>query len=185
MSKPNCTHLICLLFECAPVSDSISKEIIRKLGVNDRPIIVSHQKSKFTQLLMLSVDLTQDSCTPAAVIQLCLRLARSGQRIMCGGILDRAVLSVSLFIQLQQSSCQWHHVFITEGNPTTESRLSYMLSSYTAGTLVSTHQLVALCPSPLLLLSVWSPPSQGTVNASLQHTQNYMSCTATKLCVAH
>lgn len=97
---------------------------------------------------MLSVDLTQDSCTPAAVIQLCLRLAHSEQRIMCGGILDRAVLSVSLFIQVQQSSCQCCHVFITEGNPTTEPRLSYVLSPYTASTSASARQLVSL-------LSVW------------------------------
>lgn len=155
MSKSNCTHFVCLLFECAPVSVSIGQEIIPKLGVKDRPLIVSHQKSKFTQFLMLSVDLTQDSCTPAAVIQLCLRLAHSEQRIMCGGILDWAVLSVSLFIQVQQSSCQCCHVFITEGNPTTEPRLSYVLSSYTASTSASARQLVSLCPSPPLLLSVW------------------------------
>lgn len=123
--------------------------------MKDRPPIVSHQKSKFTQFLMLSVDLTQDSCTPAAVIQLCLRLAHSEQRIMCGGILDRAVLSVSLFIQVPQSPCQCCHVFIAEGNPTTEPQLSYVLSSYTASTSANARQLVSLCPSPPVLLSVW------------------------------
>lgn len=35
------------------------------------------------------------------------------------------------------------------------------VSSYTAGTLVSTDQLVSLCPSPLLLLSVWFVPPPG------------------------
>lgn len=81
---------------------------------------------------------TQDSCAPAAAHQLCLCLAHSGQSIMCGSSLDRAVLSVPLFRQVQQSPC--HHVFITEGNPTTEPRLSYVFSSYTVRTLVSADQ---------------------------------------------
>lgn len=58
----------------------------------------------------------QDSCAPAALLQ--LRLAHSGQSIMCGSSLDPAVLSMSLFRQVQQSPCQCHHVFIAEGNPT-------------------------------------------------------------------
>lgn len=110
LSKPDCTQF---LFECAPVSDLIRKEIIRKLGVNNRPMTVSHQTSKFTQFPMLSVDLflseTQDSCAPAVVIQLCLHLAHSGQSIMCGGFgLGCVIVYTSTAVSLPMSSCVYN-----------------------------------------------------------------------------
>lgn len=54
----------------------------------------------------------------------CVYTCHIVDRVLCvGGSLDWAV---SLFIQVQQSPCQCHHVFITEGNPAAEPWLSYV-----------------------------------------------------------
>lgn len=79
----------------------------------------------------------------------CLTKSQSSLSVMCGGSLDRAVLSVSLFRQVQRSPCQCYHLFITEGNPTAEPRL-YVLSSCTVSTLVSADQTI-----PPSLLPAW------------------------------
>lgn len=81
-------------------------------------------------------------------------------------LLDRAVLSVSLFRRVQQSPCQYHHVFITEGNPHAEPRLSYVLSSCAVRTSVNVD-----CPSPppLSRLYIGSSFLRGTANMPLQH----------------
>lgn len=123
----------------------------------------------------------QDSCAPAAVLQ--LRLAHSGQSINCGSSLDRAVLL--LFRQVQQSPCQCHHVFIAEGNPAAEPRLPYVLSSYTVGALVSADRLTLSSTSLTSLFFIPSPFPCGTGDMSLQHTQDYMLCNASTLCLSY
>lgn len=118
----------------------------------------------------------QDSCAPAAVLQLCL--AHNGQSIMCGSSLDWAVLSVPLFRQVQQSACQCHHVFITGKSHCRASRMcSYhiLLAHYYYFNVSAEQQtLVSLCPSALSLLFICFFPfrSHGTANMSLQHKQN-------------
>lgn len=137
-------------------------------------LIVVQRMSKFTRFPMLSLVHRQ---LPSSCVYTWLTV----DRMLCvGGSLDRAVFSVSLFIQAPQSPCQCHHVFITEGNPAAEPWLSYALSSYTA-----TDQSVSLCPSTLLLFSLWFSPPPGVgvgggwpVNTSMRRTQKYMSCVA-------